>query len=49
MELTVAQFAKKIGKDRRTIYRWIAASTPLPSPWKAKIHLTRLYVTDKDQ
>lgn len=47
MQMTVAQLAKKLKVDRSTVYRWITAKI-LPAPWKAKVHITRLYVTDED-
>ena len=46
MKLTVAQFAKKMKVDKRTIYRWISSGI-VPAPWKAKVFLTHLYVTDE--
>lgn len=47
MQLTVQQFAKKQKVDRRTVYRWIVSKT-MPAGWKAKVFLTRLYITDED-
>ena len=47
MQLTVVAFAKKMKVHRGTVYRWITSGI-MPAPWKAKVFLTRLYVTDED-
>lgn len=47
MQLTVVDFARRMKVNRSTVYRWIISKT-LPAPWKAKVHLTHIYITDED-
>jgi len=45
-QYTVAEYAKKVGKTRKTVYNWLSANT-LPKGAKAKLCCGKQVITAK--
>jgi len=48
MDRTVAEFAKKIGVSRKTVYEWVKMGG-LPPNVSCRVHLRRLIIEDNSE